>query len=411
MCYEMTDACHCPKQVMKDCNDQLMHWKKVEKDYESLQERLITLPDKLSYDVMVPFGPLAFSPGKLVHTNEVMVLLGDNWFAKCSAKQAEALVAHRQKLVKKKLDDLHKVMKSFRDKAEFTADLEKITDTAGDFVDIREVLSKDEEVTKGKPRVAHKPNSKPKEEYVLQLKEEQWEGEGGASQGGVLSETELWARLDELERLEEEQDEVLHESCDSERAPFPVAQVRINTGKNTTLKFSERKEQKDAKRKKKSVKCNGHTLHEHHKITTPADIYRVFVDVVNGEPVPRKSILKSRSRENSVCSDTSESSTADFEERRALYGHEEGAHSAASNGVTEDGRHAAISLYPNGRVEAFSGTVVEKDPLPVLIPHLTITPPALPTIPERKQEEVGSETPQEVPKRVSKFKAARLQQK
>lgn len=46
--------------------------------------------------------------------------------------------------------------------------------------------------------------------------------------------------------------------------------------------------------------------------------HRVFVDVVNGEYVPRKSILKSRSREDSVCSDTSESSTADFDDRRGL---------------------------------------------------------------------------------------------
>lgn len=45
---------------------------------------------------------------------------------------------------------------------------------------------------------------------------------------------------------------------------------------------------------------------------------RVFVDVVNGEYIPRKSILKSRSRENSVCSDTSESSAADVDvDRRA----------------------------------------------------------------------------------------------
>lgn len=36
-------------------------------------------------------------PGKLVHTNEVTVLLGDNWFSKCSAKQAVALVEHRKK--------------------------------------------------------------------------------------------------------------------------------------------------------------------------------------------------------------------------------------------------------------------------------------------------------------------------
>lgn len=34
-------------------------------------------------------------PGKLVHTNEVTVLLGDNWFAKCSSKQARKLIDHR----------------------------------------------------------------------------------------------------------------------------------------------------------------------------------------------------------------------------------------------------------------------------------------------------------------------------
>lgn len=43
----------------------------------------------------VPFGPLAFMPGKLVHTNELTVLLGDNWFAKCSAKQAQKIIGHR----------------------------------------------------------------------------------------------------------------------------------------------------------------------------------------------------------------------------------------------------------------------------------------------------------------------------
>lgn len=54
-----------------------------------------------------------------------------------------------------------------------------------------------------------------------------------------------------------------------------LLQVRINTGKNTTLKFSERKEQKEhSKRKKKNGHSNGHSHHELHKITTPADIYR-----------------------------------------------------------------------------------------------------------------------------------------
>ncbi len=63
----------------------------------------------------------------------------------------------------------------------------------------------------GKQRIAHKPNSKPKLEAVLDLKEEDEENErkGGDvwSRKGVLTEEELWARLDELEKLEELQDE------------------------------------------------------------------------------------------------------------------------------------------------------------------------------------------------------------
>ena len=46
---------------------------------------------------MVPFGPRAFFPGKLKHTNEILVLFGDNWFAERSAKQAAEIVARRIK--------------------------------------------------------------------------------------------------------------------------------------------------------------------------------------------------------------------------------------------------------------------------------------------------------------------------
>lgn len=34
-------------------------------------------------------------PGKLVHTNEIMVLLGENWFVERSAKQACGIVKRR----------------------------------------------------------------------------------------------------------------------------------------------------------------------------------------------------------------------------------------------------------------------------------------------------------------------------
>ncbi|MBN3305960.1 RMP protein, partial [Amia calva] len=423
----------------------------------------------------VPFGPLAFMPGKLVHTNEVTVLLGDNWFAKCSTKQAINLVEHRKKHVKNALDDLYKVVKNFETRVGFTEDLEKLSGAKAEFVDIREDVENEDILTKGKQRLAHKPNSKPK---IQDFFESNVEGEEGDSKGmsSLLSEEDLWARLDELEAQEEQLDHQdrmsdnadtngedttssseeekdchsgnlsngLHEkeiwppvtqgdsrlitcqvngtgqphSDDEDEGSFvptiyfshtvELKRVRINTGKNTMLKFSERKE--EAKRKRKNSNGNGHSVHDLPKIKTPADIYRVFVDVVNGELVPRKSILKSRSRENSVCSDTSESSTADFDDRRGFsrsMSHDEATHSDTSEGILEEESSPSKPLP----LPAFSGTVVEKDPmLPSMIPHLTIVPPALPTIPERKSEELVPEALTEPTKRVSKFKAARLQQ-
>lgn len=56
--------------------------------FRLLSQRLSTLSDKVSHQVIIPFTKKAFMPGRLVHTNEVMVLLGDNWFVERSAKQA-----------------------------------------------------------------------------------------------------------------------------------------------------------------------------------------------------------------------------------------------------------------------------------------------------------------------------------
>ncbi|XP_036607537.1 unconventional prefoldin RPB5 interactor 1 [Trichosurus vulpecula] len=478
------------EKVVTGCQEKIQHWMKVERDYEALQERLNTLPDKLSYDIMVPFGPLAFMPGQLVNTNEVTVLLGDNWFCKCSAKQAVGLVEHRKKHVRKALDDLKKVMKNFESRVEFTEDLKRMSDAAGDIVDIREDIKNDIEI-KGKHRTTHRPHSKPKTSDVFEADFT----DDPKSEGSFLSEKELWARLDELERQEdllgeldkksdtlfvngdditsseEEKEDQKTDVTVKHRADSPTQgsfqkditdskllngqvngsssysddddgdgddddddgvlaigdscvptiyfshtvepkRVRINTGKNTTLKFSEKKE--EAKRKRKNSNGNSsHSIPELPNIRTPADVYRVFVDVVNGEYVPRKSILKSRSRENSVCSDTSESSAAELEDRRGVMrslSHDEAACTDAGESTLDEQENQQKKLLPlSGKLEAFSGTVIEKELLSPVIPHPGTVHPALPTIPERK--EVLSEVSEETTKRISKFKAARLQQR
>jgi len=65
------------------------------------------------HDVMVPLGPMAFMPGELVHTNEIMVLLGDNYFAERSGTQATQIMQRRIEVIddiirrtEKKIKDL-----------------------------------------------------------------------------------------------------------------------------------------------------------------------------------------------------------------------------------------------------------------------------------------------------------------
>ncbi|XP_056381647.1 unconventional prefoldin RPB5 interactor 1 isoform X2 [Hyla sarda] len=456
-------------KVVSGCQEKIQHWKKVEEDYDALQERLGTLPDKLSYDIMVPFGPLAFMPGRLVHTNEVTVLLGDNWFAKCSAKQAMSLVDHRKKHVRKALEEFQQTMKNFESRVEFTKDLQRMSNESSEFFDIREEVNMDTVCTKGKHRTAHKPHSKPKaaDSTKVDFRE-------GEHKDGFIDNAELWARLEELEKQEQIRGEleeiretilfgneenkenlktdlnvdhdyqaqgncikfestqnkaqvngsiILNHSDEEdylESGKNSVAtirfshtvepkRVRINTGKNTTLKYSEKKE--EAKRKRKNSNGNGHSVPDLPVIKTPADIYRVFVDVVNGEYVPRKSIMKSRSRENSVCSDASDHSSHEFEERRGFIRNISLEDNPFSDYSEDDDRgHKKISPVSEP-LEPFSGTVIEKEPFSISVPVTGIAHPGLPTIQEVKSEEVTTELIEEAPKRVSKFKAARIQQK
>ncbi|XP_077144831.1 unconventional prefoldin RPB5 interactor 1 isoform X1 [Ranitomeya variabilis] len=440
-------------EVISGCQEKIQHWKKVEEDYDALQDRLGTLPDKLSYEIMVPFGPLAFMPGRLVQTNEVTVLLGDNWFAKCSIKQAMSLVDHRKKHVREAMEEYQQVMNNFESRVELTKDLQRMSSDSGDFFDIREDVNVDTMCTKGKQRTAHKPHSKPK--AADSSKVDFREGEGT---DGFLDHADLWARLEELEKQEEMRGEladdedkenlktdlnverdcraqgnhpkseliqitgsVLPHHSDEEDDPgsqknalatirfshtVELKRVRINTGKNTTLKYSEKKE--EAKRKRKNSNGNGHSSPELPVIKTPADIYRVFVDVVNGEYVPRKSIMKSRSRENSVCSDTSDHSSHEFEERRGYIRNLSLEDNTFSDHSEDDDQKKASPVF--GLLQPFSGTVIEKEAFSMSVPVTGIAHPGLPTIQERKSEEVATEVAEETPKRVSKFKAARIQQ-
>ena len=82
---------------------------------ENVKQRLTTLPDKLTHPIQVPVGiqtpaspPLVLLNGQLKHTNEILVLLGDNWFVERSVKQSLDILDRRIEKTKAMIENFRK---------------------------------------------------------------------------------------------------------------------------------------------------------------------------------------------------------------------------------------------------------------------------------------------------------------
>lgn len=96
---------------------QLELWTKYKNDYEGLQTLVNTMKDKVRHPYKIPIAgsQLAFVPGHIIHTNELTVLLGDNYFVLRSAKQASQIIDRR-------LDNIKETIKKTKDSKKKTED-------------------------------------------------------------------------------------------------------------------------------------------------------------------------------------------------------------------------------------------------------------------------------------------------
>lgn len=141
-------------------------------NYARLRDKLSTLADETEYDVFVPIAysrgdnfeyttggltgrsktksngknnqdlPLAFMPGKLVHTNELLVHLGDNWFVERSAKQSVEIA--NRKIVKCN-ELLERLEKNEAQIAEWLKKLDEMKSDRDNLVEIHEEFNEEEE--------------------------------------------------------------------------------------------------------------------------------------------------------------------------------------------------------------------------------------------------------------------------
>ena len=84
-------------QGIQQNEEHVKTWTQYRDRHKKNIEALETLSSELSQNCVVPLGKRAFIKGKLVHTNEILVCIGDGYFVKYSSQQAIALCNRRIK--------------------------------------------------------------------------------------------------------------------------------------------------------------------------------------------------------------------------------------------------------------------------------------------------------------------------
>jgi hypothetical protein len=294
----------------------------------------------------VPIGKVAFFPGHLIHTNEILVLLGDNWFVERSAKQACEIVQRRIKMVEHQLEELKKEERNICAQKSYTEDFHK--EEAGDagIQEITEEMPSDAPSSKkGRQRKAHRAKHDVVPRSVTFKDNTEALNDLARSNSDTIDHDELFARLNQLEREEQEEEDRLHEEHMNEILSGNYTPTRQQTTttqddeatrrhvkfKNddttttvgaTTGNMSFDSDDEDYERRNSAGNCIQftHTPHQHQRersasesdlrtaLKTPADLYDHFVsknsksfeEVYPGEKPPiLKSILKKDSRSNS----------------------------------------------------------------------------------------------------------------
>ncbi|KAG8502112.1 hypothetical protein CXB51_000263 [Gossypium anomalum] len=125
---EVQKAAKMVEEKLSENQNEMNQLKEFIADNTSLINLVQKLPDELHHDIMarisiydqsVPFGKAAFFPGRLIHTNEFLVLLGESYYTERTAKQTVEILKRRGKSLEFKVDALKAVMQDLKAEASF----------------------------------------------------------------------------------------------------------------------------------------------------------------------------------------------------------------------------------------------------------------------------------------------------
>lgn len=170
--------------------DETEKWTTYKTEHVELNKNLKDYQKKLEVDVMVPIGGKALMPGKLYHTNEILVSHYQGVFSNVSTDKALEISNHRIKLAETHLKSLEVEKDMYKNQLELP--LAQNAFSRNGEKEIIEDYNEEEEI-------------KWREEHKRKLREYKKEE---AKTRNLPDDTDLFDKLDELEMMEELQNEL-----------------------------------------------------------------------------------------------------------------------------------------------------------------------------------------------------------
>uniref|UniRef100_A0A182WIS5 Unconventional prefoldin RPB5 interactor n=1 Tax=Anopheles minimus TaxID=112268 RepID=A0A182WIS5_9DIPT len=209
-------------------------WTVYRQEHVELKENLRMYQKAPRADIMIPVGTKAFLPGQLYHTGEVMVSHGCGYFSNCSTEQAQSIADRRIQLAEQLLQKYERERSLYSDKLKVPLAGEAF---AGE--NIQEIVEVYDEEVEKLWRQEHRRRVRESKQQEAKERAARME----ASQ--EISDSELFAKLEEMELLEELENEMdqlelpAGENDDDQLGRLMRGEIRMNERPRTAHKRME----------------------------------------------------------------------------------------------------------------------------------------------------------------------------
>uniref|UniRef100_A0A182QIK4 Uncharacterized protein n=1 Tax=Anopheles farauti TaxID=69004 RepID=A0A182QIK4_9DIPT len=211
-------------------------WTAYRQEHVELKENLRMYQKSPRADIMIPMGSKALLPGQLYHTGEVMVSHGCGYFSECSTEQAQLIADHRIRVADELLLKYERERTLYSDKLEVPLASEAFAGGNGG----QEIIEEYDEEREKRWREDHRRRVRESKQREAKARAAE------RTAANEMSDSELFAKLEEMELLEELEHEMDQlelapgEDDDDQLGRLMRGEISLKERKRTAHKQTER---------------------------------------------------------------------------------------------------------------------------------------------------------------------------